>query len=89
LREKLFFCKQFGLWRKSGSGPFTVGVKEIPRVIVYLAGEGQLEYGGVNYALNKGDTLFLPAVVGACLCRPHGMITLLEISLPENSMTIT
>jgi mannose-6-phosphate isomerase len=89
LQEKLFFCKQFGLWRKSGSAPFTVGMAETPRVIVCLAGEGQLEYGGVAYALNKGDTLLLPAVVGACLCRPHGAITLLEISLPEGATNIT
>ena len=29
------------------------------------------------------DVLLLPAVVGACLCRPQGAISLLEISLPE------
>jgi mannose-6-phosphate isomerase len=86
LCEKLFSCKQFGLWRKSGEGTFTVGVAETPRVLVCLAGDGQLEYGGAEYAFTKGDTLLLPAVVGACLCRPHGAITLLEISLPENTI---
>ena len=86
VREKLFFCKQFGLWRKSGSVPFTVGREGTPRVLVCLAGDGKLEYGGVDYSFNKGDVLLLPAVVGACLFRPHGTVTLLEISLPESAM---
>lgn len=89
LREKLFFCKQFGVWRKSGSVAFTVGAAETPRMLVCLEGEGQVEYDGVDYALNKGDTLLLPAVVGACRYRPHGTVTLLEISLPESAPTIT
>ena len=33
----------------------------------------------------QGDVLLLPAVVGACSCRPNGTVTLLEISLPEIS----
>jgi len=36
-------------------------------------------------AIGKGDALLLPAVVGACLCRPLGAISLLEISLPEGT----
>jgi hypothetical protein len=31
--------------------------------------------------------VFLPAVIGACFCRPHGLVNVLEISLPEISMT--
>ena len=89
LREKLFSCKQFGLWRKSGSAAFTVGVEGTPRVLVCLAGDGELEHGGAEYSFNKGDVLLLPAVVGACLCRPHGAVTLLEISLPEGVPNIT
>ena len=81
LREKLFFCEQFGLWRHSGSATFTVGVAETPRALVCLAGDGQLEYNGADYAFKKGDALLLPSAVGACLCRPHGKIIMLEISL--------
>jgi hypothetical protein len=29
--------------------------------------------------------VLLPAVVGDCLCRPHGEVTLLQISLPKGS----
>ncbi len=32
-----------------------------------------------------GDAVFLPAIVGACLCRPRGAISVLEISLPKGT----
>ncbi len=83
LLEKLFACKQFELWRKSGSAPFTVGVVETARVLVCLDGGSQLKYDDVDYSFNKGDVVLLPAVVGVCLCRPRGGIIILEISLPE------
>jgi mannose-6-phosphate isomerase len=83
LREQLFDCEQFGLWRFGAESPFGVGAERTPRVLVCLAGDGHVEHDGANYAIGKGDVLLLPAVVGACLCRPHGAISLLEISLPE------
>ncbi|MEO8352087.1 MAG: type I phosphomannose isomerase catalytic subunit [Chthoniobacteraceae bacterium] len=83
LRERLFDCEHFGLWRLSGESPFGVGAVEVPRVLVCLAGEGQLEHDGAHYTFGKGDVMLIPAVVGSCLCRPRGAITLLEISLPE------
>ena len=86
-RERLFCCEHFGLWRLGGESPFTVGAAETPRVLVCIAGDGQLEHAGANYAVGKGDVLLLPAVVGACLCRPRGAITLLDISLPEGNLT--
>ncbi len=86
LRERLVLCEHFGLWRLRGESPFTVGTAETPRVLVCVAGDGQLEQEGTNYAVGKGDVLLLPAVVGACLCRPHGAITLLDISLPEGNL---
>ncbi len=86
-REQLFDCEHFGLWRLIGESPFTVGVVETPRVLVCIAGEGQLEYAGTKYSFRKGDVLLLPAVVGACLCQPQGAITVLEVSLPEDIIT--
>ena len=83
LRERLFDCEHFGLWRFGAESPFGVGAERTPRVLVCLAGDGQVEHEGANYAIGKGDVLLLPAVVGACLCRPKGTISLLEISLPE------
>jgi mannose-6-phosphate isomerase len=87
LRERLFLCEHFGLWRLSGESPFMVGVAETPRVLVCIAGDGQLEHDGADYAVGKGDVLLLPAVVGACLLRPRGAISLLDISLPEGTLT--
>lgn len=85
LRERLFLCEHFGLWRLRGESPFMVGTTGTARVLVCLAGNSQLEYDGADYAIDKGEVLLLPAVVGACLCRPRGAINLLEISLPEGS----
>ena len=85
LRERLFLCEHFGLWRLGGESPFMVGAGGTPRVLVCIAGEGEVEHDGANYAFGKGDVLLLPAVVGACLCRTHGAVSLLEISLPKGA----
>jgi len=83
LRERLFDCEHFELWRLRAESPFCVGAERTLCVLVCTDGEGQVEHHDTNYAIRKGDVLLLPAVVGTCLCRPHGAITLLEISLPE------
>jgi mannose-6-phosphate isomerase len=85
LRERLFLCEHFGVWRLSGESPFVVGAAGMPRVLVCIAGECQLEHEGTTYAVGKGDVLLLPAVVGACLCRTHGAVSILEISVPEGA----
>jgi mannose-6-phosphate isomerase len=82
-RERLVLCAHFGVWRLRGAVPFRVGAESIPRVLVCLAGNGQVEHDGVDYAIGKGEVLLLPAEVGTCECRPRGAISLLEISLPE------
>ena len=83
LREKLIDCEQFAATRISGREPFVVGKAQTPRVLACLAGKGHLEYAGQSYTFGRGQVLLSPAVVGECLCRPHGAICLLEISLPE------
>jgi mannose-6-phosphate isomerase len=83
LRERLFLCEHFRLWRLRGQSPFTVGAAGTPRVLVCIAGDGQLEHDGANYAVGKGDVLLLPAVVGACAFRPRRAVSLLEIALPH------
>lgn len=85
VREKLIQCDQFAATRISGRLPFVVGKAETPRILVCLAGSGHLEYAGQTYEFVKGQVLLCPAVVGACLCRPHGSLSILEISLPERS----
>jgi mannose-6-phosphate isomerase len=83
LREKLIHCDQFAVTRISGREPFMVGRAETPRVLACLAGGGHLEYAGQTYAFDTGQVVLSPAVVGECLCRPHGTVSLVEISLPE------
>ena len=85
LRERLFDCEHFRLWRLGGQSPFTVGAAGVPRVLVCIAGDGQLEHDGADCAVGRGDVFLLPAVVGTCLCRPRGALSLLEISLPEGT----
>ena len=87
LRERLFCCEHFSVWRIRGNSPFTVGAAETPRVLVCIAGHGQLEHHGAKHDVGKGDVLLLPAVVGSCCCRPLSAMTLLEMSLPEGNMT--
>ncbi len=84
-RELLFCCEHFGLSRICGEGQFIVGAAAAPRALVCIAGEGQLEHAGTNYAVSRGDVFLLPAEVGACGCRTSGTITLLDISLPEGN----
>jgi mannose-6-phosphate isomerase len=82
LRERLIQCDKFRVTRIRAELSFTVGAEQLPRVLVCLAGEGQLEDAGRMYAFGKGDVLLLPAQVGECSCHPDGAATLLEISLP-------
>ena len=86
LRELLFHCGYFGLWRLHAGSEFSIGEPETPRVMVCIAGEGMLIHEGNYYAVTKGDVILLPAIVGVCTCHPAGSITLLEISLPEGSI---
>jgi mannose-6-phosphate isomerase len=82
LREQLVRCDQFGVSRIRGQTAFVVGAAQTLRVLVCVDGEGQVEHAGGNYAFRKGDVLLLPAVVGACRCQPHGVVSVLEVSLP-------
>ena len=83
LRERLFHCKQFRLWRLRGRLPFTVGAAGVARVLVCIEGAGHVEHSGATYAVGKGDVLLLPAVVGECDFRPSATVNLLEVALPE------
>jgi mannose-6-phosphate isomerase len=83
--EKLINCDHFGVRRICSEFPFVAGVAETCRVLVCIEGKGELKHASVHYSLSKGDVLLLPAVVGACSCKPNGDLTLLEISLPEIS----
>jgi mannose-6-phosphate isomerase len=82
-RERLFQCEHFSVWRIRGEAPFRVGAEGEARVLVCLDGSGQLEHRGTNYAIGHGDVMLLPAVVGECACQPQGIMSLLQVALPE------
>ena len=44
--------------------------------------DGQLEHNGAIYTVGEGagDVPLLPAVVGACVCRQRGAVSLLEVA---------
>jgi mannose-6-phosphate isomerase len=83
LRERLFDCDHFTVWRVKGDAPFTVGAEAVPRVLVGLAGKGRLEHDGGAYEVGGGDVFLLPAAVGECTFRPIGGVVVLEAALPE------
>ena len=79
----LFHCEHFDLWRLRGQSPFTVGGIGMPRVLICIDGNGQIDYDGTIYTIGKGDVFLLPAVAGVCTFKPRNAVTLLEIALPE------
>jgi len=83
MRERLFDCPHFAVWRMCGLAPFRVGATDVPRVLVCVQGSGQIEYSNVQYAIQKGEAWLLPADIGKCPFRPVEDITLLEIGIPE------
>ena len=83
LREQLFACRHFEVWRIRGTSPFIVGVGGKPRIAVCIEGQGGLNHGTNNYGLRKGEVTLLPADVGACTVYPEGEIVVLEIGIPE------
>jgi mannose-6-phosphate isomerase len=83
LREGLFDCEHFSLWRVGGQLPFTVGAAGVPRLLVCTEGEGRVEHGEGTYHLGKGDVMLIPAAVGPCPFHPSGPVSLLEVAIPE------
>jgi mannose-6-phosphate isomerase len=82
VRERLFDCHAFLLWRVRGQDRFTVGTTAEPRVLVGIEGSGQIVHGCTPYAVGKGDVWLLPAEAGECAFQPSGKATLLEIAIP-------
>jgi mannose-6-phosphate isomerase len=83
IRERLFHCEHFRLWRLRGQSPFTAGIAGGPSVLVCIEGAGQIEHSGATYDAGKGDVFLLPAVLGACTFQPRGAVNVLEIEIPQ------
>ena len=85
LRERIFDCKHFKLWRHSGSASFVVGGVQEPRILVAIKGGGYIIDAAEKYSIEKGEVMLLPAVTGKCLFEPQGESIILEIALPERA----
>ena len=85
LRERLLHCPHFTVCRVRGESPFAVGAVDTPRILVSIAGEGELDHNGKRYPFGQGDVVLLPAEVGVCSYRPggHQAACLLEVALPD------
>ena len=80
LRERLFDCEYFKLWRIKGESPFTVGAAGELRVLVCIDGKGQVDTGDTLYRVEKGEVILLAAILGVCVFHPLGEATILEIA---------
>jgi len=84
-REQYFNDAHFRVWRLQGGAPFEVGAVGQPRIVVCVDGAGSVEHNGVDHPMARGAVTLLPAIVGACRFRPDGVVTVLEIAVPEPS----
>ena len=83
LRERLIHCGCFSVWRHKGRLPFRVGAVDLPRVLICIGGEGELESDGLTYPIVRGEVMLLPAEIGECSFQPGSAVNLLEVALPE------
>jgi mannose-6-phosphate isomerase len=81
--EKLIENKHFNMCRITSEYPFMVGKEALPRILVCVDGEGDVESMNEFYSIKRGEVMLLPAIAGACPFVPKGTVTLLEIALPE------
>jgi mannose-6-phosphate isomerase len=84
-REEYFNNRHFRLWRLQGAAPFEVGADGEPRILVCVDGAGSVEYDSADHPMARGAVTLLPAAVGVCRFRPDGVVTVLEIAVPEQS----
>jgi mannose-6-phosphate isomerase len=99
LRERLFDCEHFRVWRLTSTEPFAIslppcggtsgdgsgrGVSDSCCIVVVLKGTGSLDFGiAGTIQINPGAVFLLPAGCGKGLCRPVSSLTILEIALAE------
>jgi mannose-6-phosphate isomerase len=83
IRQRLVKCNYFTLEYLHSHEPFTCGTAGVLQVMLVLHGRGRLWTGEGIWELAPGDTLLLPAALGALTCHPEGSLGLLLSTLPE------
>jgi mannose-6-phosphate isomerase len=82
VQELLVSCRYFTLEYVCQAAPFSCAGTGRLQVLLVLHGRGSLATAGGAVALETGDTLLLPASLGALECRPDGPLGLLLSTLP-------
>lgn len=81
-RQQLVGCEFFTLHRITSDSPLTVGAVGTCRVVVGVAGRGELVWAGGRQPVGVGSVVLLPASVGECRVEPAGgPVTVLECGL--------
>jgi mannose-6-phosphate isomerase len=85
-REDLVRCPYFALERlrldAGASGGVPVGGPERFTILVGLEGSAEVRHGGKATPLGYGQTLLLPAALGACTLVPRGGASVLTCTVP-------
>ena len=81
--ERVFHNTHFDLKRWQGSQAFDVGAAGEARVLVCVDGAGRICGASQDVEMERGDTVLLPAVMGAGRFIPDGEVTLLEIAVGD------
>jgi mannose-6-phosphate isomerase len=84
IQQRLVKCDYFTLEYLHFHGPFTCGSAGVLQVMLVLHGRGRLWTSEGVWRLAPGDTLLLPAALGALACHPEGSLGLLLSTLPPN-----
>ncbi len=71
-RERLVHCPQFAIDRLHLHGPTPVGSLERFTLLLGLDGAAEVRHRGNAYPIGFGETLLLPAMLGACEVAPRG-----------------
>ena len=71
-RERLSSSDFFALERLRLSGPSRIGRDDRFTIVIGLGGELEFGHDGATHPVRFGETLLLPAVIGACEVVPVG-----------------
>jgi len=81
-RERLARCRFFALERLRLTAPAAVGDPEGFTILLGLGGTAEVRHRGTTRHLSYGETLLLPAALGACEVVPRGEAVILTCVVP-------
>ncbi len=81
---ELINCPYFVLHRHRGSAPFAPVTRDRFHALMVLDGAGYLACGEDSFALEKGQSILVPAVSDPAQIVPDGEITVLDAFLPAH-----